>query len=682
MGKKYLPVILVVLGLGTLAMDARAQDPSDISPDTIGPYAVTSSVEMGIRGVKVEGDINKYRSDLNYQPGFQFLDSSFLLEADKNGAPLFDSLLVKVTGWDSDPNGYLRVNAEKLDWYRLDTTVRRFNYYNSLNTINFRQHVDETVNTIGDVNLVLMPQNPAFRINLDYAFNRKSGPTTSTYDYSRDEFPVFAPSRSRSDTFSAGFDAKLGKLDLSFLQGYRAFKDDADFFITQPQAGNSGAIGLAFLNTFDRTTPQRGHVNFSRVNLHTFLNNMVDITGRVIYSNAKSESTLFETLSGGDFTGAQIGLEQSSSFSESKRPTVFADIGVSVLATDKLTISNTFRYNWFKITGGLDETIQIIKTAPTSSFTETQELFSRLTRYRQFSNLFELDYTFDPRISAHVGYRYTDRSNDLESLDYDPNAAGDFEPELETFDNRTNTFIFGLRAKPIKHYWTVFFDFERGEADNVFTRAANYNYTNARIRNIIYASDELTFNLSAIFRNNENPTRTDDIPAVDFGTNSESRVFSASADWVPTSKVALSSGYTYSRITSDAVVVFFFNFQKKQGISQYFTRDSFAYVNVNAQIHPRVGLFGSFRYHNDTGAGDRVPPGPEVLISSYPYRYQDPEIRMSIRLHDRLDLLLGYQYFKFEERFRNLGVVESANLQDYSAHLPYASLRFYFGRRE
>jgi hypothetical protein len=54
-GKKYLPVILVVLGLGTLAMDARAQDPSDISPDTIGPYAVTSSVEMGIRGVKVEG---------------------------------------------------------------------------------------------------------------------------------------------------------------------------------------------------------------------------------------------------------------------------------------------------------------------------------------------------------------------------------------------------------------------------------------------------------------------------------------------------------------------------------------------------------------------------------------------------------------------------------------------------
>jgi hypothetical protein len=681
-GKKYLPVILVVLGLGTVAMDVRAQDPSDISPDTIGPYSVTSSIEVGVRGVKVEGDIDKYRSDLNYQPGFQFMDSSFLLEAGKDGGPLFDSLLVKVTGWDSDPNGYLRVSMDKLDVYRFDTTVRRFNYYNSLNTIALGQHVDETVNTIGDVNLVLMPQNPKFKINLDYAFNRKDGPTLSTYDFSRDEFPVFAPSRSRSDTFSAGFDAKLGWLDLSFLQGYRTFKDDAEFFITQPQAGNSGPIVLSFLNTFNRDAPQRGHVNFSRVNAHAFLNNMVDITGRVIYSNAKSESTLFESLSGGDFTGALIGLNQIAAFSESERPTWFADLGISVLATESLTISNTFRYNRFEINGTNDEVIQTIKTAPAASFTELEEFFSRMTRYRQFSNTLELDYMFHPRVSAHVGYRYTDRSNDLESLEFDPADPGEIEPEIETFDNRTNTFIFGLRAKPIKNFWTVYFDFERGEADNVFTRAANYDYTNARIRNIIYATDELTFNLSATFRNNDNPTRTDDVPSVDFGTSTESRMFSASADWVPNSKVALSTGYTYSRITSDSVVVFFFNFQKKQGVSEFYSRDQFAYINVNAQVHDRVGLFGSMRFHNDSGAGDRVPPGPETLIAGYPYRYVTPEVRLSIRLHDRIDFIAGYQYYDFEERFKNLGVVESARVQDYNAHLPYASLRFYFGRRE
>lgn len=675
--------MLAVLGLGMVSISAHAQNPPDAGADTVGPYTVTSSVELGVRGVKVEGDVDKYRSDLNYQPGFQFLDSSFLLEADKNGAPLFDSLLVKVTGWDSDPNGYLRINAEKLDWYRLDTTVRRFNYFNSLNTIAMGQHVDETVNTIGDVNLVLMPQNPKFKINLDYAFNRKNGPTLSTYDFSRDEFPVFAPSRSRSDTFSAGFDAKLGKLDLSFLQGYRTYKDDAEFFITQPQAGNSGPAVLTFLNDFDRSAPTRGSVHFSRVNLHSFLNNMVDITGRFIYSNAKTEGTLFETLSGGDFTGATIALNQIASASEAERPSVFADIGVSVLATESLTISNTFRYNWFKITGTNDDVIQVIKTAPAASFTETEEFFSRTTRYRQFSNLIELDYMFHPRVSAHVGYRYTDRSNDIERFEFDPNDPGDFEPHLETQDNRTNTFIFGLRAKPIKNYWTIYFDFERGEADNVFTRASNYNYTNARVRNIIRATDELTFNLSATFRNNDNPTRSEDIPAVDFGTTSETRMVSGSVDWVPTSKVSLSSGYTYSRVTSDSVVVFFFNFQKKQGISQYFSRDSFAYINVNAQIHDRVGLFGAYRYHNDSGAGDRVPPGPETLISAYPYRYQTPEVRISVRLHDRVDFIAGYQYYKFEERFRDIKTLaDAARLQDYRAHLPYASLRFYFGRRE
>ena len=256
------------------------------------------------------------------------------------------------------------------------------------------------------------------------------------------------------------------------------------------------------------------------------------------------------------------------------------------------------------------------------------------------------------------------------------------EPELETFDNRTNTFIFGLHAKPIKNYWTVYFDFERGEADNVFTRVANYDYTSVRIRNRIYATDELTFNVSGVWRNNDNPTRSEDIPPVDFGTTSETRIFSASADWVPNSKVSFSSGFTHSRITSDAVVVFYLNFQKKQGLSQYFTRDNSGYVHVNAQIHERVGVFGAYRFHSDSGAGDLEAPSPEVLISQYPYRYQSPEVRVSVRLHDRLDLIAGYQYYRFEERFRNLGVVEAANLQDYSAPRPDASLRVYFGRRD
>lgn len=672
-------MILVALGLVLTATDVRAQDPATSNPDQVGPYSVTSSVEVGVRGVKIEGDQDKYRSDLNYQPGFQFLDSSFYLKADEPGQPVFDSLLVRVTGWDSDPSGYLRVDAEKLDWYRLNTTVRRFNYFNALKNLALKQHRDDTEHTIGDVNLVVLPQSRKFRANFDYSWDRNNGVTLSTYDFSRDEFPIFAPLKTKSDTFTGGFDATAGKVDFSFAQGYRRYRDDATFFINTPQQGNDGVVVPSFLNTFERDLPTRGSVTFTRASLHTFLNDTVDVTGRFVYSKSKTDSTLFETISGADFTATPIDLYQASSLANSERPNVLADIGVSVLATDQLTISNTFRYNWFKIEGAqnLSETTRTPRG--TSMLDRT---FTRLTRYRQFSNLTEIDYQFDPRISAHIGYRYTDRSTTLEALDL-AEGAPDVDPEVEDFDNRTNTFIFGVKAKPIKHHWTLFFDFERGESDNVFTRVANYNYTSIRLRNRINITDELSLNLSATARDNENPAMTEDIPPVDFGANTESRSISASADWTPNRKLVLSAGYAHARVTTDTQIIFFFNFQRKNGLSEYFSRDNSAYVSASAQIHPRVALYGSYRFHNDTGAGDRVAPSADVLISQYPYRYQTPEVRCSIRLHDRLDLNVGYQYTKFEERFRNLTTPEHlSRIQDYSAHLPYASLRFYFGRRE
>ena len=179
---KHLRTILAVVGLALAVGTVRAQEPT--TPDTAdhaGPYTVNASVETGVRGVKIEGDEDSYRSDLNYQPGFQFIDSSLLLRAAPHEAPVFDTLLVKVTGWDSDPSGYLRVDAEKLDWYRFNGTVRRFEYFNALNQLALGQHRDNTVHKLGDFNVVLFPQHRPFRANFEYAFDKLDGPTTSTY---------------------------------------------------------------------------------------------------------------------------------------------------------------------------------------------------------------------------------------------------------------------------------------------------------------------------------------------------------------------------------------------------------------------------------------------------------------------------------------------------------------------
>ena len=86
MKNKILFVLFFALGNLLFApLDARAQTPQtspspDASPESnsvlINGYNLTSSIEFGIRGVHVNGNDNKYRSDLNYKPGFRVFDGS------------------------------------------------------------------------------------------------------------------------------------------------------------------------------------------------------------------------------------------------------------------------------------------------------------------------------------------------------------------------------------------------------------------------------------------------------------------------------------------------------------------------------------------------------------------------------------------------------------------------------
>src|SRR6185436_12493473 len=91
-----------VLGLVLMSNDARAQQPAPadqptIKPaakdtDTAGPWTVTSSIELGVRGLAIHGNADKYRSDLNYTPGFRVFDADLLMKSNNGDAPLFDSL--------------------------------------------------------------------------------------------------------------------------------------------------------------------------------------------------------------------------------------------------------------------------------------------------------------------------------------------------------------------------------------------------------------------------------------------------------------------------------------------------------------------------------------------------------------------------------------------------------------
>src|SRR4030095_1748717 len=140
--------LVLVLILALKAVTAQQPSPSPAAPksgtsgtgngpveagEDAGHYTLISTIEFGYRGLAVDGDLNKYQSDLNYKAGPRLFDSTFLMRA-KDGKGFFDTVLVTATGWGADPSGQMRISVENPRWYRFDGTYRKFKYFRFVNS--------------------------------------------------------------------------------------------------------------------------------------------------------------------------------------------------------------------------------------------------------------------------------------------------------------------------------------------------------------------------------------------------------------------------------------------------------------------------------------------------------------------------------------------------------------------
>jgi hypothetical protein len=368
----------------------------------------------------------------------------------------------------------------------------------------------------------------------------------------------------------------------------------------------------------------------------------------------------------------------------SERPNWLGDLGLTWMATDKLRISNTFRVETFEITGSalFSDFFSLTRGTRTDTIGFSNRDVLTNTEYRKYQNTIEGDYQFNPRYSIHLGYRYAHRRIEeaISGFNLGTNAPTALVPDSFTENNNTHAVLGGFKARPFSE-WTLYFDAEHGTADNVFTRIGNYNYTNIRAKSRYKPTSRVGFNLALITKDNSNPSEIAGVSIEDFGVNIKSRIFTSSLDWTPASRFSISTGYNYHWINSKAIVDYFFNsVQHPFGNSLYIVRNNFFFVETVARIAPRATLFAAYRINKDNGQGNRVadPTGnPGTLIASYPMSYQSPEARLAIKLHHRLDWNVGYQYYNYNE-----STIVGPRPQNYHAHLPYTSLRFYFGRRE
>jgi hypothetical protein len=408
-----------------------------------GDYTVISSIEFGYRGISVAGDQNKYRSDLNYKAGPRIFDSSFLLKAKDGKGSFFDTIMVTSSGWGGDPHGNLRMSIENPKWYRFDGTYRKFKYFRFVNNLanpnwvfspaNFSvppnpvtgEHGIDARTHLGDFDLNLLPKNDKIRFNIGYSPERYEGPTFTNYHAGGNEFIFLSQARSRANDFRFGADGKLGPVDLSFMQGFRRFRDDSSINLG-PTPGINLNPTVARLTRFARDEPTRGSVNFTRFSAHTLIARKVDITGRIVYSKADSNFAFIENFAGVNWNPRVTGwppaatpnilnLGQYNITGNSERPNTLGDIGVTFLATNKLRISNTFRVEDFSINGRavFSDFFSITRGAGPTLRTDTVGFnnldANRTTEYRKYQNTLEGDYQFNAAYSVHFGYRYGHR---------------------------------------------------------------------------------------------------------------------------------------------------------------------------------------------------------------------------------------------------------------------------------
>jgi hypothetical protein len=697
---------------------------ADLTPTSMttgedaGDFTVTSSFEVGYRGIRVRGDENKYRSDLNYKAGPRLFDSSFLVQAKNGKREIFDTLMVTSSGWGADPTGSFRLSVESPKWYRFEAQYRRAKYFRFLNNIANPNwlfsgfpvppnpvtglHGYNTRTEFGDFDLTILPKNELIRFNVGYSPEHYSGPFFSNYHQGGNEFQLLVNSRTRANDYRVGADGKLGPIDWTFMQGFRRFRDDS-FVDNIPAFINPNPTNTARFTSFNRNEPTRGSVNFTRASIHSFIAERVDITGRIVYSKSKSDSTFIENGTGTNFNTRISGalgppnvlvLGQYIIPSNVERPSWIGDLGVTVLATDKLRLSNTFRIDDFTIDGvaTFNDLFILTRGAITDTRSFTNLSAFKTTKYRKYSDTIEGDYQFNPKYSIHFGYRYGQRHEEqtLTGFNLGSNAPTPVTPEFEEETNHTHAFFGGFKARPMKN-WTIYFDAEHGSADNVFTRIGNYNYTNIRAKSRFAPNRKLSFNLGLITKNNSNPSEIAGVSLSDFGVEVKTRTFTSSVDWNPNAKLSISTGYNYNWVNSDAVIDYFYqvppaaSVRHPMGHALYFQRNNYFYLDLVARLHRRVTLYSSYRLNQDDGQGDRLPDpagNPGTLITSYPMSFQSPEARLAIRVNRHLDWNLGYQYYNYNEDDFLRTFPGSPRAQNYHAHLPYMSLRVYIGRKE
>lgn len=635
--------------------------------DTVGDYNITNSWEVGYRFHSVEGNLGKYRSDVNFGNGIRLLGGSLGVHSRDGKGKWFDELLLDVRGIGNDPYQFSSLRAQKNALYRYDLLWRSNEYFNPALTISGGSHFLSTNRQMQDHDLTLLPQGK-IRFRMGYSNNSQGGVGLSTgqwFDSRGDEYTFLSNIRRSQREYRLGTDIEWRTVKISVTRGWEAFKDDTAYGVPVSSAG-ANTNDNNTLSLIRRNEPLHGRTPYWRAHLQAEVANRFTVQGKFTHSNGQRNFIFDDFAAGTDrFGGArnrQILLSGTGS-----RPVVTGYLTLIWRPNAKWTITNQTGYHNIRM-NGQGRYAELNNGNAGLSLVSFQDL-----GIRNISN--SSDAAWQPKkwVGLFGNYQYAERRiRSTEITEFE--LPGNVRPE-EQF-NRQKAGTAGIRLQPLKPL-RISFSAEAGRNDKPFypTSDKDYHALNARLQ---YRVTKYQFNTDYRSFNNSNSSSL-------FVHSSTGRSWSANGGWTPKAGIQFDAGYSYIHLDTLTGLAYFASFDLvERDRSYYLSNLHTLHGGAQFQIRKRFDLYAGYVRTQDRADG-RSSPGqssrPEVLLNPstlalfagaqvFPVAYQSPIARISLVLNRNLRWNAGWQYYDYRERL--------LQLQDYSAHTGYVSLSYSF----
>jgi hypothetical protein len=625
-------LIGVIMALTGLAL-AQETPSGETQQRTWCNMSISANIEAGWRTQDVDGNKDIYRTHINLTDGFKFFNVYIEgLPTDKSSKWL-DAFRISTTSFVDEPTQRASVMFRKRGVYKFDFNYRDQKYIFLYPDFARGQHRNDNQRRFYDVNLAITPGQ--MRVNLGFSRYTFDGSAFSTWDFSRDEFFVFAPVDRTTNDFRLGWDFSLAGIDFALEQIFRDYDGKSDFSLDPADSLGNNPTNRTKIREFRRFAPVEGTAPVSRISLHKQFGEKVDLTGRYVFSKSNVDFTAEQFVRGIDFSGNPL-TQEIDWLGTADRPSHLAEIGGIVDVTEALRVSDAFRFHQYKIDGETSETITTLVGTPPA---DPEEEFKSDIDVHNLENQIEAEYLFNRRLAVRAGYRFGHRKVSF----IDPTAQ---TTELDT-SFTTNTFL-GSVSYRFNNKLNVFLEYQNGSRDNVFTRIEPMDFQIVRFRPTWRVSEKLSVNGSLIFRDTDTPNADTTKSDVKFITGS------FAFDYNPTPNAFIRLGVNRLNLDSDTDITFFSAGVLTEGVSSYVFHNTDFFVDAGITLLDRVRAEVNYNYSEATKS------------SSFPTKFIYLRPHVSVKLTELLWVNGGYFRYRYDER---LGDTNDYKSQGFTASL-------------